>query len=159
MDSSKKYLCRDINGNVHIVGQTDLIKRTSVYGVIKDENGALLVRDRSSDEKWDIPGGGLEEGEDLMTALRREMLEETKLEIVGEPEKICEFTEYFYDIDGGKGWESTRHFYKVVHQGEAQMTGNDDDIVEARYFQEPYSTTEVSAVSREILAMVAESAA
>lgn len=155
MDASKKYLCRDINGNVHIVDQTDLIQRTAAYGVVKDEKGVLLVRDRSSEEKWDIPGGGLDPGEDLLTGLRREIYEETKLEISDEVEKICEFTEYFFDVDTKKGWESTRHFYKVAHKGAPMLVGNNDDIVEVRYFQEPFSPQEVSAVSREILAMIA----
>ena len=94
----KKYLCRDINGDVHIVEQSELVLRTSVYAIIHDDNGLLLVRDRTSDEKWDLPGGGVEPEEEIIDALRREVEEETKLQIVGEPEKICEFTEYFYDV-------------------------------------------------------------
>lgn len=130
-------LCRDINGDVHIVNRSELIQRTAVYGVVEDENGVLLVRDRTrNDEKWDLPGGGIDHGEELLDALRREVKEETDLDIAGEPRKICEFTEYFYDVESEKGWESTRHFYKVMPSGTPYMDGNNDDVVEARHFKQ-----------------------
>lgn len=155
----KKILCRDINGDVHIVDKDTLVQRTSVYGVIQDSNGVLLVRDISrTDEKWDLPGGGIDRGEDLLAALRREIQEEVGMEIEDEPEKICEFTEYFYDVSSQKGWESSRHFYKVVHRGTPLLDGNNDDIVEARHFKTPLSVEEVAPVAREIVAMSDESA-
>lgn len=153
MNSSKNILCRDINGNAHIVNQAELVQRTSVYGIIRDEKGTLLVRDRTSDEKWDLPGGGIDPGEEMIAALRREIDEETKLTITDVLEKVCEFTEYFYDVDTQKGWESTRHFYKVAHEGTPQLDGNNDDIVEGRYFNEPFSVNEVSAVAREVITL------
>lgn len=150
----KKILCRDINGDVHIVSKTELIQRTSVYGVIKGDNGILLVRDRTrTDEKWDLPGGGIESHEEIVSALHREIKEETSLDIINEPRKICEFVEYFYDVDTQKGWESTRHFYKVATNGTPQMDGNEDDITAAQYFKAPFSPQDVAAVAREIIAM------
>lgn len=87
-------LCRDINGKAHIVTRSSLVKRTSAYGVIKDEKGVLLVRDRtSSNKKWDLPGGGIESGERLLDGLKREIKEETGLDVIGKPTKICKFTE------------------------------------------------------------------
>lgn len=152
--NTKNYLCRDINGNAHIVNQSELIQRSSVYAVIKSERGVLLVRDRTSDEKWDLPGGGIEKGENLTNALKREVKEETGLKVINEPQKICEFTEYFYDIDSKKGWESHRFFFEVSSEGEPVLDGNNDDIVNARFFKEPLSPTEVAPVAREIIAMV-----
>lgn len=152
--TQKKYLCRDINGDVHIVDQLELIQRTSVYGVLQNENGVLLVRDRTrTDEKWDLPGGGIDLGEELVDALRREIDEETKLQVVGEPIKICEFTEYFYDVDTNRGWESTRHFYKVAFSGIPQLDGNNDDIDEGRFFTAPFSPQEIAPVAREIISL------
>lgn len=154
MNTQKKYLCRDINGEVHIVDQSELIQRTSVYAVIQNESGTLLVRDRTRiDEKWDLPGGGIDPGEELIDALKREVDEETKLQILADPVKICEFTEYFYDIDTNKGWESTRHFYKVAASGTPQLDGNDDDIIEGRFFTAPLSPLEVAPVAREIISL------
>lgn len=154
VNPQKKYLCRDINGDVHIVDQSELISRTSVYAVIQDDRGVLLVRDRTrSDEKWDLPGGGIDPDEELIDALRREVDEETKLQITEEPVKICEFTEYFYDVETEKGWESTRHFYKIQFDGVPQLDGNNDDIVEARHFTAPFSSLEVAAVAREVIGL------
>ena len=141
-------LCRDINGKAHVVAKTSLIKRTSAYGVIRSKKGILLVRDRTSyDKKWDLPGGGIEPKERLLDGLRREIKEETGLDVVGNPTKICKFTEYFYDIDSGQGWESTRHFYEVSHKGNPIMDGNYEDIVDARYFKFPLPEERVSAVA------------
>lgn len=155
MNNIKNYLCRDINGNAHIVNQSKLVHRSSVYAVIKSEEGVLLVRDRTSDEKWDLPGGGIEKGEDLIDALKREVKEETGLKVISNPKKICEFTEYFYDIDSKKGWESHRFFFEVSSEGKPVLDGNNDDIVNAHFFKKPLSPTEVAPVAREIVAMVA----
>ena len=81
-------LCRDINGKAHVVAKTSLVKRTSVYGVIRSKKGILLVRDRtSSDKKWDLPGGGIEPKERLLDGLKREIKEETGLDVIGRPHK------------------------------------------------------------------------
>lgn len=54
--------------------------RVSVKGLIYDNNGKLLfVRERS--DTWDLPGGGLEHGEGIAEALRRECREELGAEI------------------------------------------------------------------------------
>ena len=141
-------LCRDINGKAHIVAKTNLVKRTSAYGVIRRKKGILLVRGRtSSDKKWDLPGGGIEPKERLLNGLKREIKEETGLDVIGRRTKICKFTEYFYDIDSWQGWESTRHFYEVSHKGNPIMDGNYEDIVDARYFKFPLPEERVSAVA------------
>lgn len=51
--------------------------------VFDDEGRVLLARRaREPDRgKWDVPGGFIEEDEDPLAALRRELLEETSLEV------------------------------------------------------------------------------
>lgn len=91
-------------------------------------------------------------GEDLMSALHREVLEESGLKITSQPEKVCQFTEYFYDIDSNTGWESNRIFYKVSGvEGDVVLHGNGDDIVKAKYSQNPLEDESISPVSREVL--------
>lgn len=54
--------------------------RVTVKGLARDGQGRLLfVRERG--DTWDLPGGGLEHGEELHEALRREFLEELRVEI------------------------------------------------------------------------------
>ena len=54
-----------------------------VGGIIVDGGRVLLVRRAKEPLKgqWSIPGGAVEVGEELHTALRRELLEETGLEV------------------------------------------------------------------------------
>ena len=54
--------------------------RVSVKGLIYDNNGKLLFVCERSDT-WDLPGGGLEHGEGIAEALRRECREELGAEI------------------------------------------------------------------------------
>jgi mutator protein MutT len=55
---------------------SDLPYRQSVYGfILNDKNQILLVFKKNS-KMWDFPGGGIDTGESLEQAIRREVLEE-----------------------------------------------------------------------------------
>lgn len=54
--------------------------------IVRNENSEILLLRRSSTDKrrpgeWDLPGGGIEEGEDIIAGSAREALEETGLSI------------------------------------------------------------------------------
>lgn len=52
-----------------------------VKSVIEHQGLFLLIKDsRSTDDFWCFPDGGIERGEDLFSALKREMIEETNIE-------------------------------------------------------------------------------
>lgn len=60
-------------------GSSPLIS-VGVSVLIQDEAGRILLQRRGDDGLWGVVGGGLEPGEDFLTAARRELLEETGLE-------------------------------------------------------------------------------
>lgn len=56
-----------------------------MYGICRDASGRLLLARASGHSsrqgKWQVPGGGVDHGEDPLDALRREFSEETGLEV------------------------------------------------------------------------------
>ena len=64
----------------------EVYKRTASRGVIPRDGKLLMIHTGRGDYKF--PGGGVEPGETLETALRREVLEETGREILGAPEYV-----------------------------------------------------------------------
>ncbi|GAA4306614.1 NUDIX hydrolase [Actinomadura luteofluorescens] len=53
----------------------------SVAGVVVDDQGRALLIQRRDNGHWEAPGGILEQDEDIITGLRREVQEETGLEV------------------------------------------------------------------------------
>jgi 8-oxo-dGTP diphosphatase len=78
---------------------------------------------------WDIPGGFLEEGEDPVAGLRRELREETGLEI--EP---VDFLGIWIDRYGGDSTaEATLNLYWTAHVVGGEPAAA-DDVAELRWF-------------------------
>ncbi|MFC4051187.1 NUDIX hydrolase [Actinomadura syzygii] len=50
-------------------------------GVIVDDQGRALLIQRRDNGHWEVPGGVLERNEDIISGLRREVQEETGLEV------------------------------------------------------------------------------
>ena len=53
----------------------------SVAGVIIDDDGRALLVQRRDNQHWEPPGGVLEQGETIQDCLRREVREETGLDV------------------------------------------------------------------------------
>ena len=53
----------------------------SVAGVITDDRGRVLLIQRADNNRWEPPGGVLELGESITDGLRREVREETGLDV------------------------------------------------------------------------------
>jgi ADP-ribose pyrophosphatase YjhB (NUDIX family) len=88
--------CESIYGGRKLIPKEKLFFRPSVYGIIVHEDKIALVTNQSSG-KYSVPGGGVEIDETLQEALRREVREETGLEI--EIERFAFFREGFFYYD------------------------------------------------------------
>jgi 8-oxo-dGTP pyrophosphatase MutT (NUDIX family) len=77
----------------------DLLLLPGVAAIIRDREGRLLLQERSSGEGWSLPAGAIEPGETPEQAVRREVLEETRLVVV--PTRLV-------GVFGGEGF---RHVY------------------------------------------------
>lgn len=98
--------------------------------LILDDDGRILLSRRAGDPgkgMWDIPGGFIEEGEAPLETLRREMEEETSLEI--EP---IEFLGGFADRYGDGGIYTLNLYWTArIVSGEPSPA---DDVVDLRWF-------------------------
>ena len=63
-----------------------------VRGVVTDGTGRVFLVKHSYVDGWHLPGGGVETGETLLTALARELAEEGNIQLNGQPQL---FSVYF----------------------------------------------------------------
>jgi len=54
-------------------------------GLVIDSAGRVFLVKHSYVDGWQLPGGGVEIGESMLTALKRELFEEGNIELTGEP--------------------------------------------------------------------------
>ena len=59
--------------------KTDYLYRLSIKGIVFNDAGEMLFVKESGRDWWDLPGGGMDHGEDIKTAIAREMKEEVNL--------------------------------------------------------------------------------
>ncbi len=79
--------------------------RVSAYGLIIKNDQLLLTKNREK-KLFDVPGGGIEFGETIEQAIRREALEEAGAQVrVGQLVEIAE--DYFYH-------QTKKKFYQTV---------------------------------------------
>ena len=77
MDATEPFL--DSTGRP--VSRTPDTVRPGVCAVIFDDQGKVLLERRSDNGFWGLPGGGVDIGESVEQAVKREVLEETGLQV------------------------------------------------------------------------------
>ena len=55
--------------------------RISIKGLVLDETGRRFLMVREENGRWELPGGGLDHGESIVSCLKREIREESGLEV------------------------------------------------------------------------------
>jgi len=89
-------------------------RRPGAYAVIQRADGLLAIVEMHG-RYFHLPGGGIDDGEEPMAALRREVLEETGLD-VSPGALIAEVEEYAYAAELG-------HFVKAGRYHRAALLG------------------------------------
>ena len=105
-----------------------------VIGIIRQGNEILLVRESLGTDgelRWSLPGGGVEDGELMHEALRRELQEETGL-LVGDPVR----TAFLMHIDSERHPSAVAAAFEI-DEWAGNLAPQDDDIEQAAFFPLP----------------------
>lgn len=102
---------------------SDSLFRLSLKAFIQNDAGEVLVVKETGRDWWDLPGGGMEQGEEIRTALARELKEEVGYEgdftyeviAVDEPHELL------------RGITQVRLIYTVVSENYDFSCGVDGD--------------------------------
>ena len=102
---SMKQIC-ELNDKIILGtdGMSAKVPRITARAVVKNRNGLYAVMYADKFKLYSLPGGGVEDGEDVLTALRREVYEETgcvcdeiqELGIVAENRASLDYTQINY---------------------------------------------------------------
>jgi 8-oxo-dGTP pyrophosphatase MutT (NUDIX family) len=114
------------------VGDTDTIFFVGARTVVLDEQGRLLLIQRSDNRRWAIPAGAMELGESMADCAVRELWEETGLTATSLT-PYAFYTAYTYTNE-------YRHTYQqvlmsfIVHSWEGELLRETEESVNAGFF-------------------------
>jgi len=110
-------------------------QRIAVYGIYIKDNKILLVKPTWND-KWDLPGGGIDKGQTKIQGLKKEFVVETGMEILDFDEKsFLEIETKFYADDLDIYFDSISYFYKINELSKSNSNLMDhEEISEVKYF-------------------------
>ncbi|MGW3073900.1 NUDIX hydrolase [Kitasatospora sp. NPDC001132] len=116
------------------VSKTPVPRVQLVIGIVRRGNEILLVRENlgaDGEILWSLPGGGVEDGELMHEALRRELQEETGL-LVGDPVR----TAFLMHIDSQQ-YPSALAAAFEIDEWSGNVAPEDEDIKQAAFFPLP----------------------
>ena len=116
-----------------LIGKRTLIN-PGVRAIIRDDAGAVLLQLRGDFKIWGLPAGGMELGESVQDAVRREVFEETGLTIVrARPFGIYSNPRYVVTYpNGDRAQPFTVAF--LVEEWTGTLTADGDDSLDLRFF-------------------------
>lgn len=123
---------QDINPQAPVIDTATFRKREASRAVLLDESGQVYLLNVSKHGYHKLPGGGIDEGEDIRQALERELLEEVgcKAEIIAELGMIVEHRDY---EDGGLN--QTSYCYLAKQVGEQVESALEEGELEEGMFE------------------------
>lgn len=107
------------------------VRRMAVGAVLlNDEGKVLLVRNRGHGRPhWSLPKGSCEDGEALVQTLKREVREETGLEV--EPVDLAFVTEWF--VMARQEWYLQFYFHARAIGGVLGVQADDEDVTQVKW--------------------------
>ncbi len=122
------------------------IEKAVVGAVIADSDGRVLLLHRPADDYlgglWELPSGGVEPGETLTEALRREVAEETGLTVT----EIRNYLGHF-DYRSGSGRRTRQYNFTATVTGQTVQLSEHD----AHQWADDGQQTEVSSAVQALL--------
>ncbi|MBM3329431.1 MAG: NUDIX hydrolase [Calditrichaeota bacterium] len=115
----------------------------TVDAVVIDERGVLLIRRRNPPYGWALPGGFVERGESVESAVRREAREETGLEI-----EDLRLIGVYSDPDRDPRFPTASVVYLCRAKGDPRSA---DDAAEVRFFSHKSLPDEIAFDHRRII--------
>ena len=87
---------RETDSSVDIHDRDAYQVRTAVRAVLRDGNGRIALMHAGQRDYYKLPGGGVDDGEDLQDALHREFMEEVGATVIidGELGQVVEWRDY-----------------------------------------------------------------
>lgn len=98
---------------------TDYVTRHGVYAVIPNTTNDQIILVQAPNGAWFLPGGEIEAGEDHLTALKRELIEELGF-TASFGQYYGQADEYFYSSHRDQHYYNPAYIYQVTDYQEAQ---------------------------------------
>lgn len=115
---------KDIDQDSSEVDTTNFRKREAARAVLLDPNGGVYLLQVTNHGYHKLPGGGIDEGEDITRALERELMEEVgcQADIIFEVGKVIEYRSY-----EDTGLLQTSYCYLAKQRGEQGQSNLEED--------------------------------
>ncbi len=137
------------------VGQKPLLMVGATMLVLNEQNQLLMMK-RSESGNWGVPGGAMELGETTEETAKRELFEETNLQ-VGEMKLFGVFSgpELYYRYPSGDEVYNVSIVY-LTHDVHGELTLNDGEHFEYQYFPPTNLPEKISLPIQPILKKLSE---